>query len=63
MPHLLFNNPHLFFTKPFDEEKVFNILLAERRTAVIYELERIDQEMKSLEFEKSQLQNYIYKRV
>lgn len=62
LPFLLFNESHLIFTKTYDKDKAMEILLTDKKENVEREIERINQDIKSLEFEKSQLQTIIYKK-
>lgn len=62
LPFLLFDESNFIFTKPYDKEKAMQILLTEKKDNVDREIERIDQDIKSLEFQKSQLLKIIYKK-
>lgn len=62
IPILYGKDSYFIFTKPFDEEKAMKILLSEKKENVKWEIERIDQDIKSLEFEKSDLLKIIYKK-
>lgn len=62
LPFLLFGESNFIFTKPYDKEKAMQILLTEKEENVKWEIEKIDQDIKSLEFKKSQLLKVNYKK-